>query len=174
MELTPVMQRFVLFWGEMGTRWGVNRSVAQIHALLYLLGKPVTADEIQSALGMARSNVSNSLKELQSWNLVQLSHVMGDRRDYFSADDDPWDLVMAVVEERKKREFDPCLEMLREAAEGMAEDTRTPGDVKGRILSLRDFLEDVDGWYAELHRVPRKSLRRLMNLGSKIVALVGG
>lgn len=173
MIVTDVMRKFILFWGEMGTRWGVNRTVAQIQALLYLSEKPLTAEDIQNALGVSRSNISNSLKELQGWQLVRLVHVMGDRRDHFTTHDDPWELMMTVVEERKKREIDPALSHLKECTDDLEDDQETPAVARERIRAMRDFLVDAEGWYEELRTVPRPTLRRLMTLGSKIVALVG-
>src|SRR6476660_642255 len=112
-KLIPVQQKFVLHWGEMGTRWGINRTVAQIHALLYLSTKPLNAEEIAETLGVARSNVSTSLKELQGWGIVKLSHVMGDKRDHFESMKDVWEMFRLVLDERKRREIDPTLAMLR-------------------------------------------------------------
>src|SRR5215813_1945028 len=111
--LTPIQQKFILTWGEMGARWGINRTVAQIHALLYLSAKPLHAEEIASTLGVARSNVSTSLRELQGWGIVRVAHIFGDRRDHFETPKDVWELFRIIVEERKKREADPTLEMLR-------------------------------------------------------------
>jgi DNA-binding transcriptional regulator GbsR (MarR family) len=125
MNLTPVMEKYILHWGEMGTRWGVNRTVAQIHALLYLSSKPLPAVEIADTLGVARSNVSTSLKELQSWGLVKLVHVMGDRRDHFEALTDLWDSFFAIAEGRKRRELDPTLTVLRNCALECGEDQDT-------------------------------------------------
>eukprot|EP01034_Spumella_vulgaris_P026824 gene26824-33465_t len=113
MQLTPTMQKYILHWGEMGTRWGVNRTVAQIHALLFLVNTPQTAEDIAETLNVARSNVSNSLKELQSWGLIRVSHVMGDRRDHFLALQDVWEIFRVIIEERKRREIDPTLSVLR-------------------------------------------------------------
>ena len=114
MKLNPVAQRFILHWGEMGSKWGVNRTVSQIHALLYLTGKPLPAEDIADTLEVARSNVSTSLKELQNWNLIQVMHMMGDRRDHFTTSGDVWELFRTVVRERKEREFDPTIGVLRE------------------------------------------------------------
>src|SRR5579863_1197882 len=114
MELKPVAQRFILHWGEMGSKWGVNRSVAQIHALLYLAGRPMHAEEISETLTVARSNVSNSLKELLGWKLVRQVHLMSDRRDHFETSSDVWDLFRTVVSGRKQREYDPTLDVLRQ------------------------------------------------------------
>src|SRR5262245_49369024 len=115
MAMTPLIQKFILHWGEMGTRWGINRTVAQIHALLFLSPKPLTAEEIAELLGVARSNVSNSLKELQGWGIVKVVHVMGDRRDHFESMKDVWEMFRVILDERKKRESDPTLIMLRES-----------------------------------------------------------
>jgi DNA-binding transcriptional regulator GbsR (MarR family) len=172
MELTPIMQRYVLHWGEMGARWGVNRSVAQIHALLYLSPAPLPADEIAETLGIARSNVSMSLKELQGWELVQVAHVMGDRRDHFTAVKDNWAMLMILVEGRKKREIDPTLALLRELAAEAAHDTRTPAEIKGRITSMLGFMETLTGWYDQVKRLPRPTLVALMKLGGRIARFV--
>src|SRR5258708_31205197 len=113
--LSPIAKRFVLHWGEMGTSWGINRTVAQIHALLYISAKPLHAEQIAATLSVARSNVSNSLRELQGWGIVRITHVLGDRRDHFESLKDVWEMFRIIVEERKKREADPVLHMLREA-----------------------------------------------------------
>src|SRR6478672_5227724 len=124
MELTPLVQKFILHWGEMGQRWGINRTVAQIHALLYLSPKPLNAEEIAETLGVARSNVSTSLKELQSWGIVRLAHVMGDRRDHFESMKDVWEMFRVIMDERKKRECDPTMHLLKElTAEKKSEDS---------------------------------------------------
>src|SRR6201993_1563522 len=113
-SLAPISEKFILHWGEMGARWGINRTVAQIHALLYLSAKPLHAEEIVETLGVARSNVSTSLKELQGWGIVRMVHVMGDKRDHFESMKDVWEMFRAVLDERKRREIDPTLAMLRE------------------------------------------------------------
>ncbi len=114
MKLGLVQQKFVLHWGEMGTRWGLNRTVAQIHALLYIAPKPLNAEEIAETLDVARSNVSNSLKELQSWRIVKLVHVLGDKRDHFESMKNVWDMFRIVLDERKRREIDPTIAVLEE------------------------------------------------------------
>jgi DNA-binding transcriptional regulator GbsR (MarR family) len=139
MHLTPVMQRFVLHWGEMGTRWGVNRTVAQVHALLYLAPEPLPAEEIAETLSVARSNVSTSLKELQSWGLVTIAHVLGDRRDHFVARSDTWDILLTILEQRKRREIEPTLAVLQECAAEMEKDRATPKEVKARIDNMLGF-----------------------------------
>ena len=124
MQLTDTMQRYIVHWGEMGSRWGMNRSVAQIHALLYLSEKPLNADEIGETLGIARSNVSTGLKELIGWDLVHVTHVLGDRRDFFTAQQDTWEVIRAIMEGRKRREIDPTLAALRECAAQLREGPR--------------------------------------------------
>lgn len=173
MKLSKTMREVVLHWGEMGASWGVNRSVGQIHALLYLVGKPLTAEEISETLGMARSNVSNSLKELQDWDLAQRQHQFGDRRDYFSADGDMWDILIKVADGRKKRELDPTIEMLAHAAEACKDDTETPADVRKRIAEMHRFVSSMTAWYEQVKSLPRATLLKLMSLGAKVAKFVG-
>jgi len=171
MKLTPVMEKYILHWGEMGSRWGVNRTVAQIHALLYLVGKPLTADEIAETLGVARSNVSTSLKELQSWGLVKLLHVKGDRRDHFEALSDLWDTFFTIAENRKRRELDPTLTVLRDCVLEGDEDESGP-EVQRRIEAAAQFLEQLLSWYDQMRRLPRPALVKLLELGAKIETLL--
>ncbi|MEO8113470.1 MAG: MarR family transcriptional regulator [Phenylobacterium sp.] len=171
-DLTPVMQRYVLHWGEMGQRWGVNRSVAQIHALLYLADRPLNAEEIAETLGVARSNVSTSLKELQGWELARLTHLAGDRRDHFEARHDPWDMLMTVVEGRKRREIDPTLAMLRACVAEAETDRVTPEAVKAKMAAMGAFMEELNGWYEQMRDVPRPMLRKLLRLGARITAFL--
>ena len=174
MHLTPTMEKFILHWGEMGSRWGVNRSVAQIHALLYLLGRPLTADEIVETLGIARSNVSTSLRELLSWELIVQHPVLGDRRDYFKAETDLWTVLMTIVEGRKRREIDPTLTMLRQAKLDTADDSETPEDVKRRIEDVLTFIETLTNWYLQVSRLSRGTLIKLIKLGARISTIVPG
>jgi DNA-binding transcriptional regulator GbsR (MarR family) len=173
MRLTPVMQRYIVHWGEMGSRWGVNRSVAQIHALLYLSPQPLHADEIAETLGIARSNVSMGLKELLSWELVQVSHTLGDRRDFFHAPHDPWEVIQIVVEGRKRREIDPTLTFLRDCASALEKDTETPAEVRDRIVAQMEFFETLTGWYDSIKGLPRKTLLKMMRLGQRIAKVIG-
>lgn len=173
MKLTPVMERYVLHWGEMGERWGVNRSVAQIHALLYIVGQPLHAEEISETLGLARSNVSNSIRELQGWELVSLTHVLGDRRDYFEAKQDLWEVFLTLAEQRKKREVDPTIAFLKDLAAEAEKDPQTSAEVRIRIERLQQFIGTLDGWYGQVRRLPKDTLIKLMNLGSKIAKFVG-
>jgi len=168
MKLTPVMERYILHWGEMGTRWGVNRSVAQIHSLLYLVARPLTAEDIAETLGIARSNVSTSLKELQSWGLVRLLHVKGDRRDHFEALSDLWETFFAIVENRKRRELDPTLSVLRSCCLDCTEDRETASETRQRILAATEFVEKLMGWYDQIRGLPHGVLLRILALGSRV------
>lgn len=173
MKLTPVMEKYILHWGEMGTRWGVNRTVAQIHALLYLSTRPLNAEEITETLNVARSNVSTSIKELQSWGLVKTVPVLGDRRDHFATLHDPWDLFDAIIEGRKRRELDPTLTLLRECVLESETDKETPEAVKQRIKDVMNFLDTLDTWYAQIRGLPRATLIKLIRLGAKIQRFLG-
>ncbi|HUN46735.1 MAG TPA: MarR family transcriptional regulator [Stellaceae bacterium] len=173
MRLTPTMERYVLHWGEMGARWGVNRSVAQIHALLYLSPAPLTAEEIADTLALARSNVSTSIRELQGWGLVTLTHLLGDRRDHFEAKKDLWELLLTIVEERKRREIDPTLTMLRQCVLDAGEDKETPAEVKARIERMLTFMETLSDWYVQVSRLPKSTLVALMKMGAKVGRFIG-
>jgi DNA-binding transcriptional regulator GbsR (MarR family) len=172
-RLSPAMSKVMLHWGEMGARWSVNRSVAQIHALLWLVGRPLTAEDIADTLSIARSNVSTSLDELQAFRLVSLVHVVGDRRNRYQAKTDPWDIVRTIIDERKKREIDPTLELLRSISANANADNETPADVKRRIVEMASFIERMTGWYEQMKNVPRPMLERMIRLGTRIVRLLG-
>ena len=167
--LPPAVQRFVLHWGEMGTVWGVNRSVGQIHALLYLSDRPLTAEDIADTLGLARSNVSTSLKELLGWNLIRRAHVMGDRRDYFAAETDLWEMLTRIAEGRKAREIDPTMGTLKTCLAEAEQDRFMSATARERITAMHDFVAMIDRWSADIRRVPRAKLALLMKLGSAIV-----
>ena len=174
MKLTPVMQKYILHWGEMGSRWGVNRSVAQIQALLYLSPEPMPAEDIAEILGIARSNVSNSLKELQNWGLVQVTHVLGDRRDHFQSKKDVWEMVTTIMDGRKRREIDPTIGFLRECVSDLKNDRETPAEVKARIEAFLEFTEEVSGWYDKIKKMPRTTLLKLIRMGSTVSKVLGG
>ncbi len=171
MKLHPVAQRFVLHWGEMGSKWGVNRTVAQIHALLYIVGKPMPADEIVETLGVARSNVSNSLKELQGWNLIQVAHVMGDRRDHFSTSTDVWELFRIVVRERKEREFDPTISVLRGCLDSK-DLHKEEAAAQQRIRDTLHLMESLSIWGDQMLKLEPATLMKVMKLGAKIQSLL--
>ncbi|MDX2287588.1 MAG: MarR family transcriptional regulator [Hyphomicrobiaceae bacterium] len=172
--LPPAIERFVLHWGEMGSVWGVNRSVAQIHALLYVSDQPLTAEDIAEQLGMARSNVSTSLKELQGWSLVRRVHIMGDRRDHFEAEADLFEMVRRIANGRKAREIDPAIEVLRGCASEAEDDPRISREAKRRLADMLDFLVTVDKGFSEIMRLPTPLLMRLMKMGGGIARLIGG
>lgn len=166
-----ITERFVLHWGEMAARWGINRTVAQIHALLYLSARPLNAEDIAAALRVARSNVSTSLRELQNWDLVKVVHQMGDRRDHYETLQDPWDLLRVIVRERKEREFDPTVAFLRGCVDDPAFAKEDPGTQK----RLRDTLALVDalsGWADQMLGMENSVLKRLVKLGAKVQSLL--
>lgn len=167
MNLTPSMQDFILHWGEMGAKWGVNRSVAQIHALLHLSPEPMTAEDICDTLSLARSNVSTALKELQGWKLVKTSRQLGDRRDHFHSVRDMFDLVNTVVEGRREREYAPTLEALRSVA-AAAETDGTPEHIRARYAETLDTMQQFDDWYSEIAKLPRSTQMTLLKLGARI------
>jgi len=173
MEMSPTMDRFILHWGEMGARWGVNRSVSQVHALLFLADRPLHAEEIAKTLDMARSNVSTSLRELMSWRLIQLVHLHGDRRDHYAAEQDCWVMLQRIVEGRKQREIDPTLSTLRACMIESAED-ETPAHAQARIAEMHDFLAALDDWYGEMRRLDVPLQRRLLSMGGAIVKVLPG
>jgi DNA-binding transcriptional regulator GbsR (MarR family) len=168
MHLSPTMQKYIVHWGEMGTRWGVNRTVAQIHALLFLVNKPMSADEIMETLTVARSNVSNSLKELQSWGLVKVQHEFGDRRDYFVALQDVWEIFRVITEERKKRELDPTLTVLRECAIEAETDTEIEAATREKMDQVLEFLEVLLSGYDDFKKLPPSTVIKLLKMGSKL------
>ena len=170
MILTNSTKQFILHWGEMGTRWGVNRTVAQVHALLYLSPESLTAEDIAETLSVARSNVSTSLKELQNWNLVQVDSRIGDRRDFFHTSSDVWALFLTVVEQRVEREIVPTLTMLRRCAlEAQAE---RPSQPAARITAMQAFLDELHSWYSQIKKLPPSSLRSLIRVGGGITRIL--
>jgi DNA-binding transcriptional regulator GbsR (MarR family) len=171
-KLPPAVERFILHWGEMGDRWGVNRSVSQIHGLLYLAEKPMTAEDIAETLGMARSNVSNSLKELLAWDLIRRVPVLGDRRDHFEAETDIWEVAARIAAGRKQREIDPALAALRACVSEAATDPATSKVAVKRLKDMLTFSELVERWYVQMLGVPRPRLIALIKLGEKIVSLL--
>jgi DNA-binding transcriptional regulator GbsR (MarR family) len=168
MKLTPIMQRFILHWGEMGAKWGINRTVAQIHALLFLSPKPLHAEEIATVLSVARSNVSNSLRELQGWRIIRVVHVLGDRRDHFESMKDVWEMFLIILDERKKRETDPTLQVLRElAAKSKLSDDRDQY-AHDRLADMLDFFESMSTWYTQLRRLPPGAMVKFAKTGDRL------
>ncbi|QPC43323.1 GbsR/MarR family transcriptional regulator [Kaustia mangrovi] len=171
MNLPPLIQSFVLHFGEMGSRWGINRTVGQIYALLYVSSEPCCADQIVDALGISRSNVSMSLRELQAWNLVILKHIPGDRRDFFTTPDNVWDILRTLAEERKKREIDPTLSVLRELI------MQQPGTgeeryAQSRLVEMNNLIEQLTNWYDDVKRLDTDRLAMLLSLGAKVTRLL--
>jgi DNA-binding transcriptional regulator GbsR (MarR family) len=170
--LDPITQKFVLHWGEMGTRWGVNRTVAQIHALLFLSPKPLHAEEIATTLSVARSNVSTSLRELQSWGIVRVVHVLGDRRDHFESMKDVWEMFRVILGERKRREIDPTLQVLRECVESLEKGSGSQAYTRERLEGMLDFVTTMTTLYDEVRHLPAPALRGLARLRGKILKVV--
>ncbi len=169
--LTPVSERFVVHWGEMGTRWGVNRTVAQIHALLYLSEQPLNAEQIADTLGVARSNVSNSLKELLSWQLARITHVLGDRRDHYTTSKDVWELFRLIVEGRRQRELAPTIATLRECL-ASPEFASESAETRKRIGETLQFIEVLTSWSDEMLRLKPETLAKVLRLGGRISKLI--
>ncbi|MEJ2792972.1 MarR family transcriptional regulator [Iodobacter sp. LRB] len=169
MQLSPTMEKYIVHWGEMGTKWGVNRSVAQIHALLFLVNQPLTAEEISDTLNLVRSNVSNSLKELQSWGLIKkVQLLLGDRRDYYIALQDVWEIFRVITEERKKRELDPTLTVLRQCAIEAETDTQIEAATRVKMDQVLEFLEVLLHGYDDFKNLPPSVLLKLLKMGGKI------
>src|SRR5215469_8587619 len=174
MKLSPVQQKFVLHWGEMGTRWGINRTVAQIHALLYISPNPLNAEDIAETLAVARSNVSTSLKELQGWRIVKLVHVLGDKRDHFETMRDVWEMFRIVLDERKRREIDPTMAILQECIADAGKEKGTDKHTEERLRELHRFFETTTAWYTQVARLPAALLVKFLQAGDKLLKSLGG
>jgi len=172
-RLSPIEQKFILHWGEMGTRWGINRTVAQVHALLYLSSQPLPAEEISQTLSVARSNVSTCLRELQGWGIVRVVHVLGDRRDHFESVKDVWDIFRIVAEERKRREVDPTLRVVRECVDALKADGKGDAYTRERLESMLEFLTVMNGLFEEILRMPAGALKGVAKLRGKVITLLG-
>jgi DNA-binding transcriptional regulator GbsR (MarR family) len=172
--LSPVQQKFILHWGEMGTRWGINRTVAQIHALLFISKEPLNADDLVEALGVARSNVSTSLRELQSWGIVKRVHVLGDKRDHFESMHDVLEMFRVILNERKKREIDPTVTLLRACVAEAEKDKATDEYTEQKLRELADFFDGASTWYAQVSQWTTGTLTRFMKAADKIRRLIGG
>jgi DNA-binding transcriptional regulator GbsR (MarR family) len=172
-KISPVAQKFILHWGEMGTRWGINRTVAQIHALLFLSKKPIPAEEIAQTLGIARSNVSNSLRELQNWGIVRVVHVMSDRRDHFESMRDVFEMFRVISRERKKREIDPTVHILRQCIADVGKAKSGDPYIRDRLGELLKFFELADSAYAQMEMLPTPALLKLAKLGNRGFKMLG-
>ena len=172
-ELTLTMQKFILHWGEMGSTWGINRAVAQIYAMLYLCPEPLTADEICEALSLARSTVSTGLHELQGWGVVRLVHVFGDRRDHFETMSDIWEMFRVILNERKRREFDPTLAVLRDTVDELAEDEASAPYAKEKVADMLNFFETITETYNQIEKMPTDSIKKMAKLGDTLARVLG-
>ena len=170
---TPsAVAQFILYWGDMGSQWGVNRSVAQIHALLYLSVEPLNAEQIADQLGIARSNVSNSLKELVAWKLIRRVPVPGDRREHFEAEIDVWEIAKHIAQGRKEREIDPAMRVIANCVDAAEREPALDPEVARRMLNMKTFLGDVDHWYAQMLTVPKAKLDLLLKMGARVVSVL--
>ena len=172
-ELTGVQKQYILHWGEMGTRWGINRTVAQIHALLYLSPKPLPAEEIAETLSVARSNVSTSIRELETWGIVRAVHVLGDRREHYESMKDVWEMFRLVIEQRKRREIDPTLQAIRECVAELKANPQADAYTRERLESMLEFLTAMTGLFEEIMRMPTGTLKGVVKLRGKVVTLLG-
>lgn len=172
--LAPSVSQFVLHWGEMGSQWGVNRSVAQIHALLYLSERPLNAEEISDKLGIARSNTSNSLKELMAWQLIRRVPVLGDRREHFEAEVDLWQMLTAIAKGRKQREVDPAVAALKACRAEAEADPTISRIARGRIEAMHDFVTTMEQWHDDMINVPPSKLLTAIKLGRKVLNFLPG
>ncbi|MGW8225327.1 MAG: GbsR/MarR family transcriptional regulator [Anaerolineales bacterium] len=171
-ELTPVMKKIILHWGEMGSSWGINRTVAQIYALLYLSPDPLTADELSTSLAIARSTVSTGLHELQAWGVVKVIHVLGDRRDHFTTMNDIWEIFRVILDERKRREIDPTLEFLQETVSDIKYQASDQPYVIGRAEDMLNFFETITAIYEQFERIPTERLKDLVHVSNKLTSIV--
>ena len=171
-SLDPITEKFILHWGEMGTRWGVNRTVAQIHALLYLSPEPLNAEEIASTLSIARSNVSTSLRELESWGIVKAVHLLGDRREHYQAGKDVWEMARVIMEERKRREIDPTVSLLRECVRDLEGKGPSEAEMRDRLKAMLEFVEMVTSLYSQMSALPTGAIRGLLSAKGKVRSLL--
>lgn len=170
--MNPVMEKIILHWGEMGSSWGINRTVAQIYALLYLSPEPLTAEEISSSLGIARSTVSTGLHDLQSWGVVKISHVLGDRRDHFTTMNDIWEIFRVILNERKRREIDPTLEVLQQSVFEMENQGIDDAKVEERVRDMLDFFSTVTVAYEQFEKIPTERLKDLLHMSDKLLRII--
>ena len=174
MKLTPIMKDFVVHWGEMGTKWGINRTVAQIHALLHLSPEPLSAEEITSLLMVARSNVSNSLKELENWGLIKVTHAFGDRKERCECLKDVWEMFRIILDERKKREIDPTLQVLRNCIAEIDQSKSEDPYTRKQIMEFLNFFELMTDWYNRMRAMPVDKILEVLHVKKKITQLLRG
>jgi DNA-binding transcriptional regulator GbsR (MarR family) len=172
LPLSPAMTRFILHWGDLGSQWGVNRSVAQIHALLYLSEEPLHAERIADQLGLARSNVSSSIKELLNWQLIHRVPMLGDRRDHYAAETDIWEMVTRIAKGRKAREVDPAEAALKLATAEADADAQVSPVARQRLHAMLDFVTTMSRWHDEMIRMPKSTLMTFIKMGSKVTRFI--
>jgi DNA-binding transcriptional regulator GbsR (MarR family) len=172
-DLPPIARKFILHWGEMGVRWGINRTMAQIHALLYLSEQPLHAEDICGTLDLARSNVSVALRELQGWGIVKLVHLPGDRRDHFESMKDVFEMFRVIVNERRRREVDPTLRLINDCLEDGGKPKASEAYVRDRLESMKEFFELATTFAAQLDRMPTGALVKVARMGDKALKLLG-
>lgn len=170
--LPEAIQRFILHWGDMGSTWGLNRTVAQIHALLFIIEEPLNAEEITEYLGVARSNVSNSLKELLAFKIISRVPVAGDRRDFYTAETDVWEVAKRIAAVRKAREIDPALDVLTHCLQTAEGDNAVSDEQRRRLRDMQQFTQTMDRWYNQMARLPSSTLSLLIGMGDKVVSLL--
>lgn len=171
--LSPIARQFILHWGEMSSRWGINRTMAQIHALLYLSPEPLNAQQISETLTVARSNVSTSLRELQAWGIVRVVHLLGDRRDYFETMKDAWQMFQVILEERKRREIDPTVQMLHDCLQQASQSKSENRYPLQRMEELLQLLETLTVWYDQVGKLPPTIQKKVLKMGGKIQKFAG-
>ena len=172
-ELTPAMQDFILHWGEMGSSWGINRTVAQVYAMLYISPEPLTADELCETLSLARSTVSTALHELQGWGVIRVVHVLGDRRDHFETMNDIWEMFRVILHERKRREFDPTLTVLRKTAIALEEDDNCDPASKEKVADMLELFESITISYNQIEKMPTETIKKMAKLGDGLAKIIG-
>ncbi len=170
--LSPAAERFILHWGEMGSRWGINRTVGQVHALLYVAPGPLNAEEIATTLSIARSNVSTSLRELQAWGIVRVIHVLGDRKDYFEAIQDVWELFRTIMEKRFEREIEPTLGLLDDLVAESETGAGADAEIRQRLVNLHEFFKMIDSFRRQLQEMTPREMRRAAKIGGKVRRLI--
>ena len=173
MKITPTINKYIHHWGEMGIRWGTNRSVAQIQALLYLSPKPLTNKDISELLNISKSTVSTNLRELQNYGLVMMRHIEKDREDYFESIHDVWELFRVIIEKRKEKELSPTLKMLKECSKEIETEDEADKITRERIHNMLSFVDSINDWYDKIRSISNSTLRKIMKLGNAITSLVG-
>jgi len=173
MKITPTIKKYIHHWGEMGIRWGTNRSVAQIQALLYLSPKPLTNENISELLNISKSTVSTNLRELQNYGLVMMKHIEKDREDYFESIHDVWELFRVIIEKRKEKELSPTLKMLKECSKEIEIEDKADKITRERIHNMLSFVDSINDWYEKIRSISNSTLRKIMKLGNAITSLVG-